>query len=175
LVSRLSAIGTLLGTCMMVLIGINAVLSPFVFPLKDGKAEVTLNGASRLLHYKDMYGDEDDGALLNLSVSADLTSLWNWNTHRIFFYVYAEYAAVKTSRPNFTNRVVVWDRILNDKTESKFSVKGVIAEYPLLDRVATLVHANVRLVPEWSVMPIAGAIFRQTGTPSPVVDLGDYN
>jgi len=159
----------------MVLIGINAVLSPFVFPLKGGEAKATLNGASRLLHYTDMYGDKDDGALLNISVSADLTSLWNWNTHRIFFYVYAEYAAVKTSRPNFTNRVVVWDRILNNKAQSKFVEKNVLAEYPVLDRTGTLVRADMRLVPEWSIMPIAGAIFRQTGTPSPVVNLGDYN
>lgn len=175
LTTRLSAVGTQLGTCVLVLIVLNAVLSPLVFPLSGGQASVALDSVPRLLRFRDQYGEDCDGALLNLTVAADLTPLWNWNTHRIFFYVYAEYAASQTAQPAFVNRVVVWDRILATRAESRFAATNVTVEYPLTDARGTLLHASVRLVPEWSIMPITGAIVKQTGTPSPARDIGGYH
>jgi len=53
-------------------------------------------------------------AFVNFNVTADLTSLFNWNTKQLFLYVSAEY----TNQQGVANEVVIWDRIIRRKEDA---------------------------------------------------------
>jgi len=72
-------------------------------------------------------------------MSADVRSLFTWNTKLVFLYVTAEY---KTEL-NALNQVVIWDYIIEDVEHAQLTVGRSQTmllprhhnEYPLIDQV----------------------------------------
>ncbi|KAG4206890.1 hypothetical protein ERO13_A03G034000v2 [Gossypium hirsutum] len=57
-----------------------------------------------------------DEVSLTMNVSADLQSLFTWNTKQVFIFVAAEYE----TRKNSLNQVSLWDAIIPAKEHAKF-------------------------------------------------------
>eukprot|EP00914_Ancora_sagittata_P032190 GHVO01065189.1.p1 GENE.GHVO01065189.1~~GHVO01065189.1.p1 ORF type:complete len:171 (+),score=17.73 GHVO01065189.1:15-527(+) len=93
-----------------------------------------------------------DRAILQFSLDADLTSAFQWNTKQLFVYVTAEYETPKNGR----NSVVIWDQIIQNKKDAKFS-KRASNKYPLTDQHhSTLIGNNITLHLKFSYMPHFG-------------------
>ncbi|CAE6397680.1 unnamed protein product [Rhizoctonia solani] len=103
---------------------------------------------------------EQEIAWFRFDVQADLNPLFTWNTKQLFVYIVAEY----TNQKGFANEVVVWDRIVRRKRDSKLNIETARAKYPIRDpslsfRNSTDVHFTMR----YNVMPWIGGLTYGTG------------
>jgi signal peptidase complex subunit 3 len=73
---------------------------------------------------------QNDHLSLTFDLTADLTSLFHWNTKQLFVYVSAQYATAK----NVVNQVVLWDSIIRRKEEANLHYTDTRIEYPLVDQ-----------------------------------------
>nr|VDD27485.1 unnamed protein product [Brassica oleracea] len=67
---------------------------------------------------------------LTLNITADLQSLFTWNTKQVFAFVAAE---CKTSK-NSLNQVSLWDAIIPEKENNKFWIQ-ISNKYRFIDQV----------------------------------------
>ncbi|KAM0056245.1 putative signal peptidase I [Helianthus debilis subsp. tardiflorus] len=91
---------------------------------------------------------------ITLNVSADLQSLFTWNTKQVFVFLAAEYSTPK----NTLNQVSLWDRIIPTKEEAKFSVK-LKNKYKFIDQGSNLRGRDFNMTLHWHVMPKTGKMF----------------
>ena len=96
----------------------------------------------------------NDEAYLAFKISADLSSLFSWNTKQLFVWIDAEY---QTPR-NIENHVSVWDRIIVSKEEAVLSLPYVRNKYKLVDQGHYLRNRKFNLTFHWNVMPTTGAL-----------------
>ncbi|EFA79926.1 microsomal signal peptidase subunit [Heterostelium album PN500] len=94
-------------------------------------------------------------AQVHMSLQADLTPLFNWNTKQLFLYITAEYQTKET----VVSQVVLWDYILKDKSKAVLKEKDLI-KYLLIDHSGDLRGQNVTLTFNYNVIPISGLITR---------------
>ncbi|KAI3691308.1 hypothetical protein L2E82_49624 [Cichorium intybus] len=97
-------------------------------------------------------GDDEIG--MTLSISADLQSLFTWNTKQVFVFLAAEYKTPK----NAMNQVSLWDGIIQLKKDAKFSTKFK-NKYRFIDQGSNLRGRNINLTLHWHVMPKIGKMF----------------
>ncbi|MFS8018797.1 putative signal peptidase I [Helianthus anomalus] len=91
---------------------------------------------------------------ITLNISADLQSLFTWNTKQVFVFLAAEYSTPK----NTLNQVSLWDRIIPTKEEAKFSVKPK-NKYKFIDQGSNLRGRDFNMTLHWHVMPKTGKMF----------------
>ncbi|CAD7947238.1 unnamed protein product [Amoebophrya sp. A120] len=91
-------------------------------------------------------------ANLSFDFEADLTSEFHWNQKQLFLYVLVKYE----TETSHLNEVIIWDEILRDKEEAKFSLQGLEAKYPLRDQFKELKKKQAKLVVRYRRMPIIG-------------------
>ncbi|CAM0879112.1 unnamed protein product [Alopecurus aequalis] len=146
---RLLAAGTtgallLLATCVAA-----SALDAFHVPSVEAQAHVTKINR----FHKQINGN--DKVTLTFSLSANLESLFTWNTKQVFVFLTAEYETAKNS----LNQVSLWDRIIPDKDHSNVQVE-VKSKYPLIDQGTSLRGKKVQFVLHWHIMPNAGRMMR---------------
>ncbi|XP_039026421.1 signal peptidase complex subunit 3B-like isoform X2 [Hibiscus syriacus] len=88
---------------------------------------------------------------LTMNVSADLQSLFTWNTKQIFIFVAAEYETLKNS----LNEVSLWDAIIPAKEHAKFWIH-TSNKYRFVDQGNNLRGKKFNLTMHWHVMPKTG-------------------
>ncbi|XP_050381947.1 signal peptidase complex subunit 3B [Argentina anserina] len=97
-------------------------------------------------------GDDELG--LSLNITADLQSLFTWNTKQVFVFVAVEYETPKNS----VNQISLWDGIILSKEDSKFSIQ-TRNKYRFVDEGSNLRGKEYNFTMHWHVMPKTGKIF----------------
>ncbi|CAI9108773.1 OLC1v1008456C1 [Oldenlandia corymbosa var. corymbosa] len=95
--------------------------------------------------------DGDDEVSLTLNISANLQSLFTWNTKQVFAFVAAEYETPK----NALNQVSLWDSIIPSKEKAKFWIH-ISNKYRFVDQGSNLRGKDFNLTLHWHVMPKIG-------------------
>ncbi|KAK9798567.1 hypothetical protein WJX73_009480 [Symbiochloris irregularis] len=98
-----------------------------------------------------------DRAYLKLNLTADLSSLFTWNTKQAFIYVKAEWQTA--SRP--INQAVLWSHIAQNAREAVLELPHLHVQYPytLTDRGVDLLGQPFNVSVGWQTVPHAGALF----------------
>ncbi|GJS81994.1 signal peptidase complex subunit 3A-like protein [Tanacetum coccineum] len=85
---------------------------------------------------------------VTLDISANLQSLFTWNTKQVFVFLAAEYSTPK----NPLNQVSLWDGIIPAKEDAQFSIKTK-NKYKFIDQGSNLRGRDFNLTLHWHVMP----------------------
>ncbi|KAL8545611.1 hypothetical protein ACS0TY_005659 [Phlomoides rotata] len=96
----------------------------------------------------------DDEVSLTLNISANLQSLFTWNTKQVFVFLAAEYETPK----NALNQVSLWDGIIPSKDDAKFWIH-TSNKYHFVDQGSNLRGKDFNLTLHWHVMPKTGKMF----------------
>ncbi|XP_073126474.1 signal peptidase complex subunit 3B-like [Henckelia pumila] len=98
--------------------------------------------------------DGDDEVSMTLNISANLQSLFTWNTKQVFVFLAAEYETPK----NELNQVSLWDGIIPSKEHAKFWIHTT-NKYRFIDQGSNLRGKNFNLTLHWHIMPKTGKMF----------------
>ncbi|XP_047338116.1 signal peptidase complex subunit 3B-like [Impatiens glandulifera] len=93
----------------------------------------------------------DDEVSMTLNVTANLESLFTWNTKQVFVFLAAEYETAKNS----WNQISLWDGIIPSKEHAKFSIHTT-NKYRFSDQGSNLRGKDYNLTLHWHVMPKTG-------------------
>ncbi|XP_022150797.1 signal peptidase complex subunit 3B-like [Momordica charantia] len=96
----------------------------------------------------------NDEVSLTLNISADLQSLFTWNTKQVFVFLAAEYETPKNS----LNQISLWDGIIPSKEDAKFQIH-TSNKYRFVDQGSNLRGKEFNLTLHWHVMPKTGKMF----------------
>ncbi|KAK6146616.1 hypothetical protein DH2020_020485 [Rehmannia glutinosa] len=96
----------------------------------------------------------DDEVSLTLNISANLESLFTWNTKQVFVFLAAEYETPN----NALNQVSLWDSIIPSKERARFSIETT-NKYRFIDQGSNLRGKDFNLTMHWHVMPKTGKMF----------------
>ncbi|WCJ43201.1 Signal peptidase subunit [Euphorbia peplus] len=96
----------------------------------------------------------NDEVSLTMNITADLQSLFTWNTKQVFAFVAAEYETPKNS----LNQVSLWDAIIPAKEHAKFWIQTA-NKYRFVDQGSNLRGKEFNLTLHWHVMPKTGKMF----------------
>ncbi|XP_042475014.1 signal peptidase complex subunit 3B-like [Macadamia integrifolia] len=96
----------------------------------------------------------NDEVSLTLNVSADLQSMFTWNTKQVFVFLAAEYETPQNS----LNQVSLWDGIIASKEHAKFWIQTT-NEYRFTDQGSNLRGKEFNLTLHWHIMPKTGKMF----------------
>eukprot|EP00252_Welwitschia_mirabilis_P008890 TRINITY_DN2113_c0_g1_i1.p1 TRINITY_DN2113_c0_g1~~TRINITY_DN2113_c0_g1_i1.p1 ORF type:complete len:168 (-),score=12.47 TRINITY_DN2113_c0_g1_i1:99-602(-) len=96
----------------------------------------------------------NDEASLTFNISADLRSLFTWNTKQVFIFVAAEYETDK----NMLNQASLWDAIIPSKEHGKFLIHTT-NKYGFIDQGSNLRGKKFNLTMHWHVMPRTGYMY----------------
>lgn len=99
------------------------------------------------------HGGNDEVKLM-LNISADLSSVFSWNTKQLFVFVAAEYATSENS----WNQISLWDKIITSKEDARFQHFSY-NKYAVVDQGNNLRGCKFNLTMYWNVMPITGMMF----------------
>ncbi|KAL5135993.1 Signal peptidase complex subunit 3B [Glycine soja] len=91
---------------------------------------------------------------MTLNISADLQSLFTWNTKQVFVFLAAEYETPKNS----LNQISLWDGIIPSKEHAKFWIH-TSNKYRFIDQGSNLQGKEYNLTMHWHVMPKSGKMF----------------
>ncbi|GLT90351.1 hypothetical protein SLE2022_082880 [Rubroshorea leprosula] len=93
----------------------------------------------------------NDEVSLTMNISADLQSLFTWNTKQVFVFVAAEYETTKNS----LNQVSLWDAIIQAREDARFWIH-TSNKYRFVDQGIYLRGKEFNLTLHWHVMPKTG-------------------
>ncbi|KAF3785346.1 Signal peptidase complex subunit 3B [Nymphaea thermarum] len=145
---RANALLTFSVTILAVLCGLASLSDNFNVP--SPTAEIQVLNFNRFQRQP----NGNDEVSLTLSISADLQSLFTWNTKQVFAFVAAEYGTPQNS----LNQVSLWDAIIPSKEHAKFSVQ-VPNKYRFVDQGSNLRGKEFNLTLHWHIMPKTGRMF----------------
>ncbi|KAK9146744.1 hypothetical protein Sjap_006647 [Stephania japonica] len=91
---------------------------------------------------------------LTMNISANLESMFTWNTKQVFAFVAAEYETPL----NALNQVSLWDGIIPSKEQAKFWIHTT-NKYYFTDQGSNLRGKEFNLTLHWHVMPKTGKMF----------------
>ncbi|GAB4843450.1 hypothetical protein Ancab_013412 [Ancistrocladus abbreviatus] len=145
---RANAVLTLSITILAIICGIASFSDNFNSPSPSANIEVlNINRLQKL-------SNGDDEVSLTLNISADLQTLFTWNTKQVFVFVAAEYETPKNS----LNQVSLWDGIIPSLEHAKFWIRTT-NKYRFTDQGANLRGKEFNLTMHWHVMPKTGKMF----------------
>ncbi|KAL7149681.1 hypothetical protein ABFS83_05G057000 [Erythranthe nasuta] len=93
----------------------------------------------------------DDEVSLTLDISANLETLFTWNTKQVFVFLAAEYETPK----NALNQISLWDSIIPSKEQAKLRI-DTTNKYRFIDQGSNLRGKDFNLTLHWHVMPKTG-------------------
>ncbi|KAK7258837.1 hypothetical protein RIF29_24425 [Crotalaria pallida] len=93
----------------------------------------------------------NDEVSMTLNISADLQSLFTWNTKQVFVFLAAEYETPKNS----LNQISLWDGIIPSKELAKFWIH-TSNKYRFIDQGSNLRGKEFNLTMHWHIMPKTG-------------------
>ncbi|KAL8171340.1 hypothetical protein V2J09_023144 [Rumex salicifolius] len=142
---RANALLTLAVTILAIMCAVASFSDNFNFPTPSAEMEVlNINRFQKL-------SNGNDEVSLTLNISADLQSLFTWNTKQVFVFVAAEYETAK----NALNQVSLWDGIIPSREHAKFSIRTT-NKYRFIDQGTNLRGKDFNLTMHWHVMPKTG-------------------
>ncbi|GAQ87666.1 signal peptidase complex subunit [Klebsormidium nitens] len=97
----------------------------------------------------------NDEAFLAFNISADLRSVFTWNTKQLFVFLAVEYATPE----NAVNQVSVWDRIIERREDALIALPRVQNKYRLVDQGRNMRGRDLNLTMYWNAMPKSGRIY----------------
>ncbi|CAM8960060.1 hypothetical protein QQ045_004716 [Rhodiola kirilowii] len=145
---RLSALLTFGVTILALICGLTSFSDKFNSPTPTSKVEV-LN-----VNWFKKHPNGNDEVSLTLNISADLQSLFTWNTKQVFVFLAAEYETPK----NALNQISLWDNIIPSKEDAKFQIHTT-NKYRFTDQGSNLRGKEFNLTLHWHVMPKTGKMF----------------
>ena len=175
---RLYAVGGFTRNTLLALAVLHAITARLFFP-PTPTARVTLDVSQPVLvQQRTVLGERVERAVFSYNVTANLSSLFNWNTKQVHFYVAAEYER----RGQLHSEVVLLDRMLRTPQEAEniqIHVDGSeevsyycsrsgrtgwlgVCRYLLVD--ASLRGTTLKIVPRWNVISIVGLLTSGSGT-----------
>lgn len=127
---------------------------------------------------------QQEYAHTSLLLDVDLRAAWHWNVKQLFVYLVLEYPGLDTSSASAkaalsvdekktiadlplsskphgvfaTNEVVVWDRIVQSRRESKFKTGKLRNKYALGDIAGVFAGRNATMSLHWNIQPHVGAL-----------------
>lgn len=127
---RLSSITSLSMSMLMALVVLISLTTPFIFstPTMDLQVRNIQTVTNRQMDPYDKLSRKAEHVRLTFDMEADLTSMFNWNTKVLFVYMMADYQT-----QNFTNRVVVWDKLVRSKRQAKIKMRKHLNKYAWRD------------------------------------------
>ncbi|KAK7344224.1 hypothetical protein VNO77_13588 [Canavalia gladiata] len=96
----------------------------------------------------------NDEVSMTMNISADLQSLFTWNTKQVFVFLAAEYETSKNS----LNQISLWDGIIPSKDHARFWIH-TSNKYRFIDQGSNLLGKKFNLTMHWHVMPKTGKMF----------------
>ncbi|KAL3635862.1 hypothetical protein CASFOL_020409 [Castilleja foliolosa] len=145
---RVNALSAFAITILALICGIASFSDNFNSP--SPSAEVQVLNINRFR--KKLTGDDE--VSLNLNISANLESLFTWNTKQVFVFFTAEYETQK----NILNQVSLWDSIIPSKERAKFQIQ-TNNKYRFIDQGSNLRGNGFNITMHWHVMPKTGKMF----------------
>ncbi|KAF8742678.1 hypothetical protein AX14_002907 [Amanita brunnescens Koide BX004] len=118
-IARVNNLSALFSSCMMALLAAIA-LSSFVFSANPtGTIDIT---SLKVYHANDRryHNRKQELTFVNFNITADLSSLFHWNTKQLFVYLQAEHDSAQGDE----NAIVIWDRIIRRKEDAYINVAG---------------------------------------------------
>jgi signal peptidase complex subunit 3 len=150
--NRASSLFTSFSTVLFTIASLSHLTSYFYSPQPTASIALSSGATIEYTEYKPYKADQ---VKFDFDLSVDLTSENNWNVNQIYLFIVATYETTKNSK----NEVVIYDRILRDVSEFKFSMKKIKNKYLLRDEFReTLAGKNIELVVRYQIMPIFGLL-----------------
>lgn len=104
--------------------------------------------------------------MVSFDLTADLTSLFNYNTKQVFAYLALSYNypppedAYETTPSKWSdNDVIIWDAIIPSASEAKFHIPKEQARYKINDISGKFLERNATVRLGWNVQPRVGALY----------------
>lgn len=166
--TRTSTLFTAFTTALFVVASMNHLTWYFYSPSPVGSLVPV--GTVDYSHYKAYNSDQ---VKFDFDLSVDLRTEYNWNVNQIYVFVVASY----TTSKNVKNEVVIYDRILRDYTDYKFTFKKIKNKYMLRDEYkGTLAGKTVEFKIRYQIMPIFGFLtIKELPTTTSMVIPTEYN
>ncbi|XP_072969279.1 signal peptidase complex subunit 3B-like [Typha angustifolia] len=102
--------------------------------------------------HKQAHGNDE--VSLTFNISADLSSLFTWNTKQVFVFLAAEYETTQ----NVLNQVSLWDGIIPSKENANIQILTT-NKYRFIDQGSNLRGKDFNLTLHWHIMPKNGKMF----------------
>lgn len=93
---------------------------------------------------------QQEYAHVQFDVTADLSSLFHWNTKQVFAYLVAEYPGSKYE----SNEVTLWDSIIQSKDKAVVNLSKKRNKYAFSDITKVFNQRNATYSLHWNVMPV---------------------
>ncbi|CAO2185491.1 unnamed protein product [Urochloa humidicola] len=119
---RLLAAATTAAVLLAAVCAAASALDAFHTPAVQAQAQVTKINR----FHKQINGN--DKVTLTFNLSANLESVFTWNTKQVFVFLTAEYE----NAINSLNQISLWDYIIPDKEHANLQLE-VKSKYPLID------------------------------------------
>ncbi|KNA19080.1 hypothetical protein SOVF_064230 [Spinacia oleracea] len=145
---RANALLTLAVTILAIMCAVASFSDTFNSPSPTAEIKVV-----NIHRFQKLSNGNDEVAMV-LNISADLQSLFTWNTKQVFAFVAAEYETHK----HVLNQLSLWDTIIQSKEKAKFSV-SISNKYRFTDQGSNLRGKEFNLTLHWHVMPKTGKMF----------------
>ncbi|KAG6739484.1 hypothetical protein POTOM_057082 [Populus tomentosa] len=145
---RANALLTFALTILALMCAIASFSDNFNFPYPSAQIQIVkFNWFQKQAH-------GNDEVSLTMNITADLQSLFTWNTKQLFIFVAAEYETPQNS----LNQVSLWDAIIPAKEHAKFWIQTA-NKYRFIDQGSNLRGKEFNLTLHWHVMPKTGKMF----------------
>lgn len=102
-------------------------------------------------------GKTQEYAFVNLSLDADLSTLFNWNTKQVFVYLTVSYPGAPGTKHS-DNEVTIWDAIVTEKKHARVRINNEKAKYQFNDISGKFLGRNATARFAWNVQPHVGAL-----------------
>ncbi|KAI4294741.1 hypothetical protein MLD38_040927 [Melastoma candidum] len=145
---RLNALVTFSLTSLGVMCGLVSFSDNFNLPSPSADVRV-LN-----VNWFQKHPDGNDEVSMTMNITADLQSLFTWNTKQVFVFLAAEYETPMNS----LNQVSLWDGIIPTKEHARFWIRSA-NKYRFIDQGSNLRGKEFNLTLHWHVMPKTGKMF----------------
>lgn len=152
--NRLNSVLTFFGTVAALLCLLVAFTD--VFHNSDPPVDVQLKEVKRFNAHR----GKQDQAMLSISLKADLSSAFSWNTKQLFVFLQAEYETDE----NDVNQISLWDTIIERKEDAVINLKALRQEYAMIDQGKNFRGMPFNLTLTWDVMPKVGYLYMRSKT-----------
>ena len=148
------------GSHLLLLVIATTILGSFVGYFQQSTKTPNIKLSSlETSNLRKLHRENCDQAFVRFDLDADFRSIWNWNTHKLFIYIVAVYETKDFER----NEVVIWDRIINKKSETKIKARDEFNKYSLKDYGHGLRGTEVKFEVRYNIMPWMGALIYGQG------------
>lgn len=150
--NRASSLFTTFTRVLFTVATLNHFTSYFYSPAPVGTVALAKSGSIEYTEFKTYKADQ---VMLDFDLHVDLATEKNWNVNQLYVFVVASYETTKNNK----NEIIIFDKILGDQSEFKFTLRNIKNKYMLRDEFKeTLAGQHVSVSIRYQVMPIFGLL-----------------